>query len=298
MLIIYNNNGTDPSYYKGTLRIYKEDKFIPYENGYWQIITEDAEGLAPGYYPRIRTSATGESEVVATNIYYGNGTYFNKKIALQYVEDVNEDSFVRWTQPLYIGQNKWPSAMLNKWDGTLQIDEEGGTILSQMVGAGYKDAENKFNGVLMGDVELALNDNAGNKTLKKNTGLYGFNGGVPSFGFLDDGTAFLGKSGRGQILLDGNKSTIQSSNYKYGTGDSDREGFESKSQGMCIDLDDGWIDVRGSNYEKELDDGQIQIVNNQSQIKIDSRENQPSLKIISESGNPLLLIGGKEKEDK
>jgi hypothetical protein len=42
--------------------------------------------------------------------------------------------------------------MLNKWDGSLTIDEKNGTILASMVGAGIKDRNNTFSGVLMGEV--------------------------------------------------------------------------------------------------------------------------------------------------
>ena len=42
--------------------------------------------------------------------------------------------------------------MLNSWNGDLTIDENNGTILTTMLGAGFKDSANRFNGVLMGDV--------------------------------------------------------------------------------------------------------------------------------------------------
>ena len=57
-----------------------------------------------------------------------------------------------WTQPLYIYQNSYTSALLNSWDGSLTLDEESGIILSTAVGAGAKDNENRYNGVLMGDI--------------------------------------------------------------------------------------------------------------------------------------------------
>jgi hypothetical protein len=43
--------------------------------------------------------------------------------------------------------------MINHWDGKLSIDEDNGTILSTMVGAGFKNTDNTFSGVLMGDIE-------------------------------------------------------------------------------------------------------------------------------------------------
>jgi hypothetical protein len=98
--------------------------------------------------------------------------------------------------------------MLNAWDGSLQIDEENGTIMSSMVGAGRKTTNNTFEGVLMGDIGGQVNsDNA------TGIGLYGYHDGAQSFHFGIDGKAFLGKSGRGRILLDGNSGTISSASY-------------------------------------------------------------------------------------
>jgi hypothetical protein len=77
---------------------------------------------------------------------------------------------VLWTQPIYIYQNSYTSALLNSWDGKLTIDEENGTILSTVVGAGAKDEKNRYNGVLMGD----LRDVDSTPTF----GLYGYNEGT------------------------------------------------------------------------------------------------------------------------
>lgn len=134
-----------------------------------------------------------------------------------------------WTQPVYIYQNSYASTLLNSWDGGLTIDEETGIILSTAVGAGGKDEKNRFMGVLMGD--LTEVDNT------PTFGLYGYHEGVQSFGMKIDGTAFLGKSGRGQIQFDGNNARIQSMSYEKG------------STGMQIDLDDGIIDMRGTTFK-------------------------------------------------
>jgi hypothetical protein len=59
--------------------------------------------------------------------------------------------------------------MLNSWDGSLTIDEENGTILATMLGAGKKDSNNKFSGVLIGD----LQDGTDNMNTTSLTGVYG-----------------------------------------------------------------------------------------------------------------------------
>jgi hypothetical protein len=68
-------------------------------------------------------------------------------------------------------QNRYPSPMLNAWDGSLTIDENEGTILSTMIGAGRKTANNTFEGVLMGNL-------AGGAGIKTGLGIYGFNDGA------------------------------------------------------------------------------------------------------------------------
>jgi hypothetical protein len=59
-----------------------------------------------------------------------------------------------------------------------------------MMGAGVKNSDNTFSGVLMGEVGTKLDSNL-------QIGLYGYNHGQQAFGFKEDGTAFIGKSGRG-----------------------------------------------------------------------------------------------------
>jgi hypothetical protein len=79
-----------------------------------------------------------------------------------------------WSQPIAIIQNRYPSPMLNSWDGSLTIDEKNGTILSTMIGAGGKTTNNTFQGVLMGDIAAGAGFDLNNKS---GYGLYGFNDG-------------------------------------------------------------------------------------------------------------------------
>jgi hypothetical protein len=77
-------------------------------------------------------------------------------------------------------------------------------------------------------------------------GLYGFHQGAQSFGFKIDGTAFLGKAGKGRILFDGNYGFIASANWFTGknAADPDTGGLigsngtidRPSDAGLCIDL--------------------------------------------------------------
>lgn len=179
-----------------------------------------------------------------------------------------------WAQPIAISQNRYPNSMINHWDGKFAIDEENGTILSTMVGAGYKNTDNTYSGVLMGDIE-ARSVSADNKD---GIGLYGYHHGAQSFGLNIDGTAFFGKSGRGRILFNGNSGTISSASYQQNKTNGDA--------GMMIDLDDGFIDMYGttqSNTGAYTPDG------TRSHIKLNVKA--PYFTINSAAGHRLLNIG-------
>ena len=142
-----------------------------------------------------------------------------------------------WTQPIWSYQNDYFSTTLNQWDGkTLTIDEESGTILANAIAAGKKNPDNTFSGVMLGD--WSKTDIS--EDVSSMTGLYGFHHGAMSYAFMEDGTGFIGKSGKGRILFDGNSSTITSNNYKSGHG------------GIYIDLDDSYQEFRNTNPENSL----------------------------------------------
>ena len=86
---------------------------------------------------------------------------------------------------------------ISGWDGTkVNVDNDGGCVLSPTFGAGTKDIDGKFSGVVMGvdsyeDVE----------------GIYGYSKGTKTFGLKTDGTAFFG-SDNGRIDVDGKNAVI------------------------------------------------------------------------------------------
>ena len=156
-----------------------------------------------------------------------------------------------WSQPLFVIQNKYPSSIINSWNGELTIDNANNAILAAKVAAGKKHDDNTFSGVMMGDwsgkevvYETIQDPDDPTKTItqpKKNaagatetaiaehTGIYGFQKGVASFGFRDDGTAFIGKPGAGRLEFNGDKSQITSNRMENNLG------------GMLLDFDDGLI---------------------------------------------------------
>jgi hypothetical protein len=104
---------------------------------------------------------------------YAVAAAYEKKVD----EDGNEYKEFYWRQPIIIMQNRYPSTMLNDWDGNLNINKDSGTIMSAMIGAGRKNNNNTFSGVLMGDVgvEAGMTLHDGDKS---GLGIYGFHEGA------------------------------------------------------------------------------------------------------------------------
>lgn len=164
-------------------------------------------------------------------------TFYKKDEDGQLIKDENgnlivEEQILAWIQPLVITQNKYPSATINSWNGKgIEIDDKSGTIVAPAIAAGKKHLEdNTFSGVMIGDWKDA------EKSVSAMTGVYGFNHGAQSFAFKEDGTAFIGKSGHGRILFDGNKGILKSSKWD-----------KNPSEGMLLDLDDGILDMKVNN---------------------------------------------------
>ena len=237
--VVYSFSGTNPIYYKNPYALYKfiNNKLEKQDNIKWYIdLGNDNNKSVVQYYPQIDQN-TGS--LVVPSLFMSTNEHTVSILAC-IGNRLEDDSNVVWCQPLYIFQETYASSMLNAWDGSLVINEEDNTIMSAMVGAGYKDDENHFNGVLMGNV--------GNKTgvtgTNKETGLFGYHEGVQSFGFKIDGTAFLGKAGHGQILFDGNEGQIVSASFntRYYDPQADERLLYG---GMRIDLDNAFMDLWG-----------------------------------------------------
>jgi hypothetical protein len=103
------------------------------------------------FLPKLQGEANGVAKLVPSTMYVDD----DHKICAVLKCGTADNDTMRWLQPLLICQNRYPSAMLNNWDGELKIDEKENTILANIVGAGKKENDNSFSGVLMGEVENA-----------------------------------------------------------------------------------------------------------------------------------------------
>lgn len=97
--------------------------------------------------------------------------------------------------PIQLYLNRYGMAALNGWDGnSIEINNDDGYILTPQIGAGIKENDNSFTGIVMG------------KTMESNgstkIGLLGYGHGENNI-FLnaETGEATFGVSGNGQIIL-------------------------------------------------------------------------------------------------
>lgn len=238
--VIYDSDGHNPSYGK-----------IPFE-------LNDLE-------PQIIESSTAIREL-KNNIVIPRDKFFEDQsrggIIFRYNDNMNY-----FISPIVFMANAYSKEILNAWDGSsVDINEEGGYIMAPQIGAGKKNKDNTFTGVLMG---VYVNGDEGS-----HHGLYGFQDGITSFGFKDDGTAFIGKAGTGRIEFDGTFGTITSGNYIKGVS------------GTRIDLSKGWID----SFNFRLTSKALDLNSENSRFKFDiSQDSNGTFKIIG-SDKTLLNI--------
>ena len=112
--------------------------------------------------------------------------------------------------PIYLYLNRYGNSAINGWDGnSIEINNDGGVILSPQVGAGTKNYDNSFTGVVMGKVKES-------GATSTDIGLVGYSSGQRSI-FLDakTGSASFGVNNKGRLIIDpkNNKAEIYSGNY-------------------------------------------------------------------------------------
>lgn len=278
--VIYDTTGTNPRYYKSSYKLFGNN-LEQFTNIIWEgyspdflnTETNDWDVTAENYFPKV--SEAGEFK--PQKMYYQSNGLFC-------VNAYDSEELV-WTQPVLIIQNRYGSAMLNNWDGDLTIDEKNGTILSAMMGAGVKNEDNSFSGVLMGQIGKAFEGD--------NIGLYGYHEGAQSFSLDVKGTATLGKSGKGQIRFDGNTGAITSGNY------------DENNVGMKIDLDDPFLKAYGAAgaFEMDLHAKDEEQVRGKTLLKISGisdydENNQPIYKPLFNVGTDEYFLQSIDFSDK
>ena len=163
-------------------------------------------------------------------------TYDGQCVSIAVECRVSEDNDVkaRIYIPVHYYFNRYGLAALNDWDGnSIDINEDGGMILSPQVGAGKKNDDNSFTGVLIGTVDDTHDSS-------QKTGLLGYANGVRSI-FLDaeTGNAEFGIKGSNQIILNPSSGQAEIKSGNYNT---------SNKTGMLIDFSTPKIKFGSGNF--------------------------------------------------
>lgn len=167
------------------------------------------------------------------------------------IEKDNKNEY--YIQPVVFFLNTFSNRNINNWDGqSIDINEEEKYIYAPQVGAGRKDENNQFSGVVMG---IKANDWDGgiDSHGEVTTGLYGFKEGVNTFGLMENGVAYFGGPTAGRIWIDGVDGKIEGGNGG------------NASWGMTINLwDKGQVDIDESSKSEfgtaiKLGDGNFEV---------------------------------------
>ena len=93
-------------------------------------------------------------------------------------QEVGQNPEATIYMPIYMSLNTFGLASLNAWDGNhVEINEDENYILAPQIGAGYKDNNNRFTGVVMGTAQTY-------DQVEPSVGLLGYSAGKQSI-FLD-----------------------------------------------------------------------------------------------------------------
>lgn len=268
--IVYDDKGANPTCYNDKFELISKTPGVNKITNGFEIVYDDPYGpldYSPKtYYPHI--DKTGKLQ--PTPLYIGS---ISKNVALIGIKAFGDDLRIVYTCPIVIIENKYQIPAVNKWNGELQIDTQGNKILASMVGAGHKDNNNTFSGVLMGDVEY---ENAYTGEIEPATGLFGYDKSEQTFGFNTNGQAFIGKSDVGRIYVDGNTGRITSHARESYDINKATNVADDDPRGVDINLRDDYIDIQGESVLLGED-------NNKSRVHIDAYLT-PSVREITDLG--------------
>ena len=283
--VIYTNAGIQPSYNN---RIPFELILQHKINSYWENVTDSSQISYKWYYfgsIKERGSIANEPAIIQQELTNDDGSSTNfwlmpdkrlekLKSYQKRIKPVDQydgeckniglgcrvyygSTTLAWIHiPIHMLRNRFENAAINGWDGnSVDLgDDNGGTILAPQIGAGYKDSNNRFTGIVIGKSKNGESIGSEKKQdingttfaeVNEDIGLFGFNAGARSI-FLDakTGKAVFGEKNKAQIILDPSNDTaeIKSGNYTPKTS-------LSSGSGMMIDLSTPQIKYGTGNFE-------------------------------------------------
>lgn len=200
--IYYNSAGGSPSYYNEAYRLFLSSGIEFKSNVVWKGYEKGGVAQSTSYslYP-----AVGQAD---NNYYLIPKLTYTKGADKGYSVYGQIGDLIFWVQPIVIIQTNSFSSFINDWDGSFSLDEENNQLMAARLGAGRKNDDNTFSGVLLGDWTDKTEDSSVTVT-----GVYGFDKNIQSYGLRENGTAFFGKAGDGRINFNGNLGLIYSGNF-------------------------------------------------------------------------------------
>lgn len=175
----------------GSIASYKYEELYVTYNGSEQILSGDILSYAEDTINI--TQVGGKYYLQPVNSYY----YQTGSAGIQ-IKLPNDNGYIVYSIMMY--RNTFGNNYINGWDGTqLKLDEKGNYLLAAMVGAGRKNSDNTFTGVVMGTIK---NGN------KETDGLFGYSSGQQTFSLdAETGNATFGINK--EILITPKESTIK-----------------------------------------------------------------------------------------
>ena len=231
--VIYLSNG-EPTFSKEPYKLFIDRKID--ETVTWSIYSSNSDDAFIG---KVNYNKDKKEYRLSPMSFYVDG------VSVYGVQGKQGNKIV-WTQPILVLQNKYPSAMVNRWDGKFYTDVENNFLGVAQIAAGKKDKNaNTFTGVLIGDFGTKQNADS---SISYNTGVYGYNNGQQVYALKDDGTATFGKSSTGQIIINGTSSIIESKDFKYTYNKSGA----SVITGLSLDLLNGKIYAQSGTFSDNI----------------------------------------------
>ena len=272
-------------------------------------------------YPAYQEEKTPDIQVVKDDITEAmiyilpNDTYDgyatnNRVEAKIYIPVLNSDNqtemklYATVYAPINMTLDTFGLDSINAWDGNqITIDDERGAILAPQIGAGEKDSNNRFTGILMGKTNTYTGQSDG----ENQTGLFGYSYGIQSI-FLDakTGNADFGLPNGNSIQLDSKGNYIGLKNDDYNEGRIElRPGGVSKIGGWRLGhrslyyTKSGEIGPRYSNdYVPDLKTGKIEYISSEPYSKHHEKDiDYKDSGILLHSGDdPYISIKGRQLE--
>lgn len=185
--IKYNSSGLAPSFYSNDINFYYND--VAYNDNITSLNTNILT---------IKTD-NGKKYLEPASSFIFENIKDNDQSNIGVLNLAIPNSNDRLIHPIIMYLDTYGNEAINGWDGTALDTGDGEYVFAPQVGAGTKDSQNRFTGVVMGK------DSGQDKV-----GLYGYQEGVNTFGLMEDGTAFFGaSSGGGRIEINGKSGSIK-----------------------------------------------------------------------------------------